>query len=422
MPHLDSFRVSRHQLVCYTRCMEALQDTSSATNAPGMSLSDIASVADNVSSFIEAARRRIFAPDARKKPPSYNMAQLAAVCGIGRAAVCKRVANSDDNLPKGSGHGQQRRFGLDEVRAWARHYGVSYRRLPSQPGCKLVVANFKGGVSKTTTAAHVAQGLALRGYEVLMIDLDAQGSLTSMFGISPEFEVESSDTVVALASGETDSLGNCIRRTYWPGIDIVPGSVALNGADFFLPARQARDPRFAFWAVLDAALQRDGLLYRYDYIIIDTPPAISYLTINAFWTADALLVPMPPEGPDFVSSSQFWALFAQMSQGIEQRVLSQNGKPKRYSWVRVVPAKVDRQRSHTEVMLQWMKTAYKDLLLDVELPMTSAVGVSGVQMGTVYDIERYVGAARTYERARLAYDTLLQHVDQLTRAHHWGVS
>lgn len=385
-----------------------------------LSLQDVAHVADNVSQFLDAARRRIYAPDAVKKPPEYNLSQLSAVCAAPSTTLASRIAKPTDKLPKGRHKGGGRYFTLEEVRQWARHFKASWQRHPSQEGLRMVVANFKGGVSKTTTAAHLAQGLSLKGYDVLLIDLDSQGSLTSTMGISPEFEVEPEHTVVPLASGETDSLAEAIRKTYWPGVDIVPGSVALNNCDFFLPARQARDPNFAFWDVLGHALRRDGLSYRYDYIIIDTPPAISYLTINAFWAADAMLVPMPPEGPDFVSSSQFWALFAQLSEGIQGRLLQLGGKEKVYDWVRIVPTKVDRQRAHTEVVLQWMRSAYEGLVTDVEIPMTSAVSVSGVQLGTVYDIGRYEGAARTYRRARQAYDHLVEEVDRLTRETRWA--
>ncbi len=408
---------SQSVLLCYDVRDNEAQPIMHTTH---LSLTDVAQVADSVSQFIDAARRRIYAPDAVKKPPEYSLSQLSAAARIPKGTLGTRIAKPTDKLPKGRHKGGGRYFTLDEVRQWARHFETSWRRLPSQEGLRMVVANFKGGVSKTTTTAHLAQGLALRGYDVLLIDLDAQGSLTSTMGISPEFEVEPEHTIVPLTSGETDSLAGAIRKTYWPGVDIVPGSVALNNADFFLPSRQARDPGFAFWDVLGGALRRDGLQYRYDYIIIDTPPAISYLTINAFWAADAMLVPMPPEGPDFVSSSQFWALFAQLSDGIQNRLLQMGGKNKIYDWARIVPTKVDRQRTHTDVVLQWMRSAYEGLVTDVEIPMTSAVSVSGVQMGTVYDIGKYEGAARTYQRARQAYDQLIDEVDRLTRATRWA--
>lgn len=382
-------------------------------------LQDIEDLSNVASYFLDQARRKIFAPDALKKAPSYSLSQLAQICGTSKAAISKRVSNPGDKLPKGTLHGSSRQFTIEEVRRWAQHYGMLHRRAPGQRGKKIVIGNFKGGVSKTTTAANLAQGLSLKGYRVLLIDLDGQGSLTATFGISPELEVEVEHTIVPLTSGESDSLLGAIRPTYWSGVDIIPGCVALNNADFYLPARQARDAHFAFWDVLNQALDRDDLLLTYDYILIDTPPAISYLTINAFWCADALLVPMPPEGPDFASSVQFWNLFGQLAGGIEQRVLLEHGARKVYDWIRILPTKVDHQRAHTPVVLGWMKSAYRDFVMNVEIPVTSAVSVSGVQMGTIYDISRYVGSAKTYLRARDAYDRLVNEVDALTRMYCW---
>lgn len=403
--------------------MVEVTSTSQASEAPlkqsHYSLREIEALSDTATYFLDLARRKIFAPDARKRSPTYNLSHLAQICGTSKSAISKRISNAEERLPKGQLHGSSRQFTIEEVRKWAQQYGMCYRRHPTQKGKKIVVANFKGGVSKTTTTANLAQGLSLKGYEVLIIDLDAQGSLTSTMGISPEFEVAVEETIVPLTSGESDSLLGSIRATYWSGVDIVPGSVALNNADFYLPARQARNPEFAFWSVLQDTLDRDGILDKYDYVIIDTPPTISYLTINAFWAADAILVPMPPEGPDFGSSVQFWSLFGQLASGIENRVLIDKGKPKIYDWIRILPTKVDHQRAHTAVVLGWMKSAYRNFMMNVEIPMTSAVSVSGMQMGTIYDIGKYVGSAKTYLRARDAYDKLVDEVDTLTRMYSW---
>lgn len=388
------------------------------TTTPSCSLDDIDELSGVAGDFLAHIRQRLFAPDAQKRGPKYTLGQLSQFIDKDKALVSKRAAMVGSDLPAGEQAGNQRLFAVEDVRTWSRHYKRCHVRSPQERGAVIAVANFKGGVSKTTTTAHLAQGLSLKGYRVLLIDLDAQGSLTNLMGISPEFEVNLEDTIVPLTSGERDSLLPSIRTTYWSGVDIVPGSVVLNNADFYLPARQARDPGFAFWDVLRRTLHSDGILEQYDYVIIDTPPAISYTTINAFLAADCLLVPMPPEGQDFASAVQFWTLFSQLARGIDQHLKTEDRKT--YAWVRVVPTKVDRTRAHSAIVLDWMKSVYRHYLSSTEIPVTSAVSVSGIQLGTIYDIARYTGSSRTYLRARQAYDRLVDEVDQLTRLHFWS--
>jgi chromosome partitioning protein len=390
----------------------------SNTTTPSCSLDDIDELSGIAGDFLAHIRQQLYAPGAHKRGPQYTMSQLAQFIGKDKAALSKRLSSATKEMPTGELVGSQRLFTVEDIRAWARYYKRCHVRHGLERGAVIAVANFKGGVSKTTTTAHLAQGLSLKGYRVLLIDLDAQGSLTNLMGINPEFDVEVEDTIVPLTSGEQDSLKPSIRSTYWSGVDIVPGSVVLNNADFYLPARQSRDPGFAFWDVLRRALHSDGLLETYDYVIIDTPPAISYTTINAFLAADCLLVPMPPEGQDFASAVQFWTLFSQLAKGIDKHLKEEDRKT--YAWIRVVPTKVDRTRAHSAIVLDWMKSVYRHYLSSTEIPITSAVSVSGIQLGTIYDISRYTGSSRTYLRARQAYDRLVDEVDQLTRLHFWG--
>jgi len=389
-----------------------------STTTPSCNLNDIDELSGIAGDFLAHIRQQLYAPDAHKRGPQYTMSQLAQFIGKDKAVLSKRVSSAPKDMPAGEVVGSQRLFTVEDIRAWARYYKRCHVRHDLQRGAVIAVANFKGGVSKTTTAAHLAQGLSLKGYRVLLIDLDAQGSLTNLMGINPEFDVEVEDTIVPLTSGERESLKPSIRSTYWSGVDIVPGSVVLNNADFYLPARQSRDPRFAFWDVLRRALHDDGVLEAYDYVIIDTPPAISYTTINAFLAADCLLVPMPPEGQDFASAVQFWTLFSQLAKGIDRHLREDDRKT--YAWIRIVPTKVDRTRAHSAIVLDWMKSVYRHYLSSTEIPVTSAVSVSGIQLGTIYDISRYTGSSRTYLRARQAYDGLVDEVDQLTRLHFWG--
>src|SRR5690606_9208519 len=93
----------------------------------------------------------------------------------------------------------------------------------------LATSNFKGGSSKTTTSAHLAHFLGLQGYRVLCIDLDPQASLTSIFGIQPEFDLGENETAYAALRYDDErlTLADVIRSTYFPGVDLVPGNLEL---------------------------------------------------------------------------------------------------------------------------------------------------------------------------------------------------
>ena len=175
------------------------------------------------------------------------------------------------------------------------------------------------------------------------------------------------------------------------------------------------EPGFRFMEVLDRALDK-GLKQEYDFIVIDTPPALSYVTLNAYWAADGILMPLPPEGLDIMSSARFWSMFGELSQTAARDAT----KPKTFSWISVVPSMVDHSKGFTKTNLRVLQTAYdKYLVGNCEVPFSAAVSVAGMQMGTVYDLEKYAGAAKTYERARIAFDRLADEVDYITRLRKW---
>src|SRR6185437_15699471 len=114
----------------------------------------------------------------------------------------------------------------------------------------VTVVNFKGGSGKTTTAAHLGQYLALRGYRVLALDLDPQASLSALHGYQPEFDVGENDTLYGAIryDGARRELGDIVRVTYFSGLDIVPANIELMEFEHETPKalaqRQTGDPLF----------------------------------------------------------------------------------------------------------------------------------------------------------------------------------
>jgi chromosome partitioning protein len=150
-------------------------------------------------------------------------------------------------------------------------------------GQTIACTNQKGGVGKTTTVVNLATYLALAGERVLVIDLDPQGNATSGFGIEKR-DVERSVYDALLGSVPMTEL---VVRTPILRLDLIPSSLALAGAEVELAGFIAREHRLA------SAL--DEVATHYDYVILDCPPSLGLLTVNALTAADAVLIPIQCE-------------------------------------------------------------------------------------------------------------------------------
>jgi chromosome partitioning protein len=148
---------------------------------------------------------------------------------------------------------------------------------------RIAVANQKGGVGKTTTAINLATALAATGWRVLLIDLDPQGNASTGLGIGHALRDRSSYDV--LTGGAT--VEEAVVPTKVPRLDVVPATVDLSGAEIELVSLEERTHR------LDNAM--DASAGRWDVCLIDCPPSLGLLTINALVAAQSILVPLQTE-------------------------------------------------------------------------------------------------------------------------------
>lgn len=150
-------------------------------------------------------------------------------------------------------------------------------------GRTIVIANQKGGVGKTTTAINLSAALAEKGKRVLVIDIDPQGNTTSGFGIEKE---EQANTVYELLLGDSE-IKDCIIETEFDGLKIIPSNVNLAAAEIELVEIENNQ------YILKNAL--DQVKSKYDFVIIDCPPSLNMLTINAMCAGDTVIVPIQCE-------------------------------------------------------------------------------------------------------------------------------
>ena len=163
----------------------------------------------------------------------------------------------------------------------------------------IAVVNQKGGVGKTTTTVNLGAALVDNGYKVLVIDLDPQGNASTGLGLAPKDRIATTYDLLI----EDAPLSDIIQKTSVDGLEIAPATTDLSSADLELVANEKRS-----FLLRDALRQPDIDRLAFDYVLIDCPPSLSLLTVNAMVAADSVLVPL---------QSEFYAL-----EGLSQLLLT----------------------------------------------------------------------------------------------------
>lgn len=359
------------------------------------------------STMVSRIRDAVTAPEGKKTLRRFSIPEVSTYLDIPETTVRRKVESGEYPQGEVNPKNNYRTFDLREV---IQMMEIEEVRPSFERGSIVTIANFKGGVSKTTLSAHFAQRQALRGYRVLVVDLDPQGSLSTMFGLVPDQDVDDDETSFPYLAGEQETLDYAIRPTYWPNIDLIPSNLQLYSADFLLPQRQqAEGAGFGFYAVLKKGLEQ--LRDRYDIIVIDTSPALSYLTTNALYAADGLIVPMPAAMLDFSSASQFLALLCETMNIFERH----SGEAKSFAFMRFVITRYGNSEAE-QTIHKWVRAAFGNTACPSVMAVTSAIQSSGPEMQSVYEVDqRHPDKSRRLDRRtyRRALEILEPLMDEL---------
>ncbi len=357
----------------------------------------------------------------------------------------RRVLKQNPDLPQGRSEteGGAKWFTLDEVLRLRAHFAAEGSKaknyLPyrpkDQPAKLVAVANFKGGVGKTSTAAHLAMSAALDGYKVLVIDLDSQGSMTSIFGGKVQDEWQTVFPLLArhyarhmqgenqrrLDRGEApqpleDTLSDAldvttqdlIQSTHWPNIDLIGAQLNLYWAEFQIPVWRMAGRGWKLWDALTDSLEADGILDDYDVVFLDTPPALGYLTINGLAASDILMVPLGASFLEFDSTGRFFDMLHSTFGSIEEaenmaaRALGREGLAFQWDAVRAVVTRFDgtQQAELAALMQSYLGTTLSPHRQD----FTALIGQAGEQVQGIYEADYRDFNRETYVRGRETFD------------------
>ncbi len=218
----------------------------------------------------------------------------------------------------------------------------------------LAVVNQKGGVGKTTTSINLGTALAAVGRKVLVVDFDAQGNASTGLGVDrADRAVTSYDLVV-----DRLPLEETVRETLVPGLDVVPGDENLSGVETELAddAHRSYRLRNALRTYLDRAAA-EGLKH-YDFVLIDCPPSLSSLTVNAMTAADALLVPLQCEFLALEGLSQLLRTVEVVRSGLNPALEIQG----------VVLTMYDRRNNLSDQVADEVRTFFGDKVYETVIP------------------------------------------------------
>ena len=378
---------------------------------------DLTALAERSGKMLQKIRDSMLQPFPRKQAPTYSSGKVQSICGIDKTRMNYLLTK---DFPQGeqAGKGRQRTFSLEDTIKWVQETSGKHKQRPKNtPGKVIAVANFKGGVTKTTTSMVLAQGLSVRhGRKVLIIDLDPQGSTTTFFGINPHAEIEPEQTILPLIDNSQPDLTYAPMSTYWTNVDLIPSSTDLFNAEFLLPAKvNYEDASFEFWSVLNNGLK--PLLDHYDYVIIDSAPTLSYLTINALFAADSMIVPVVPDTLSFASMVQFWSLFSDLINGLKGS--AKGDAQKTFDYIDILITRMP-VKPQAQMVRDWIIKTYGDHVMPLEIPETSIAMTTSLEFSTAYDMPNYAGSTATYNRICEPYDRLVDIVDSKTCLL-WGI-
>ncbi|KQU74500.1 plasmid partitioning protein RepA [Aminobacter aganoensis] len=364
---------------------------------------------------LQLHQQKIFPPTSQKTIRQFTPAEAAYYIGIGEGYLRQVASEGHGPEPLANGRRVYSPEDMDRIRASLDEKNSTQKYVPiRRAGEKLqvvAVMNFKGGSAKTTTSAHLAQYLAIRGYRVLAIDLDPQASLSALFGHQPELDVGEGETLYgAIRYDEPRSIADIVRATYTPNLHIVPGNLELMEFEHETPTAIASGTAESmFFARIGEALAPIESLY--DIVVIDCPPQLGFLTMSALCAATSVLITVHPQMLDVMSMSQFLAMTSELMAVVENA-----GGRTSYDWMRYLVTRFEPNDGPQSQMTGFMRAIFGNRMLQYPMLKSTAISDAGVTKQTLYEVDRAQFTRGTYDRAMESLNQVNSEIETLLKS------
>jgi chromosome partitioning protein len=332
-----------------------------------------------------------------KTLPEFGIERAAQLAGCTANHI--RNLESRGDLPEPrlveAGSIQRRVYNYNEVNRIRESIGKRPGR-PAGAGCvRVVFSNLKGGVAKTTMSLHCAQYLAREGYRVLLVDADPQATTTSAFGFIPDLDLGDGDDLFPALTEAPALLVKAVKKTHWDRLDLIPARLALQYTDWRLSQPEERQNETLGPPPVRLHRALKAVEDRYDIIVVDTPPSLGMLSLNAIAAANLIVMPIVPHMYDISSSVQYFRILEQICALYEREINVQR--------LNILLTKVD---ASTETLnnIAVINGAYGELILSNRMGLTKELQKSASDQLSIYEIDQPRGSRDTYNRAIMMLD------------------
>ena len=395
----------------------------------------IASDAAALSAQLRAMRDRLTPRSEEKVLRSFSSGEAARLVGVSDGYLRQLSLAGEGPQPE-TGAGGRRFYTLRDINALRRH--LARQAVDKGNAAKaraymkwrdgalgehlqvIAVTNFKGGSGKTTSSAHLAQGLALSGLRVLAVDLDPQASLSALFGYQPEIDLTGNDTLYGAIryDDERRELSGIVRKTHFDGLDLVPGNLELQEFEHVTPRilaeRHAGETGYEamFFSRVQAALC--GVEKNYDVVVLDCPPQLGFLTLSALCAATSVIVTVHPQMLDVASMSQFLFMTADLL-----AVVREAGGTLNFDFMRYLVTRFEPNDGPQAQIVGFLRSLFGGRVLTAPMVKSTAISDAGLTKQTLYEVGRENFARATYDRAMESLTAVNSEIEELVMQA-WG--